>query len=53
MSAAIYVFDIDEFKLLDELNEYFPGIRNIMQTPVIALYKKGVLKNIYQGEEIC
>jgi len=52
LADVIYVFDIDDFNLQDELDNYFPGLTSIIQTPAIAFYKKGVLINIVQGEEI-
>lgn len=48
---VVYVLDIDDFGTQDEMQEVFPGIPMINQTPVVGLYENGSLKMMAMGTE--
>ena len=47
--VVIYVFDVDEFRSLDDLESRLPGIGRPCATPIVGVWRNGVLQSTASG----
>ncbi len=52
IGETVYLFDIDEFTSDYKIQQLFPGIIDIFQTPVIGLFQNGLISRSIQGEDV-
>ena len=52
MNITVYLMDIDQFKLQEDISSVLNDIPNITQTPVVAIYENGCLGTFVQGEDV-